>query len=220
MTIFTYSGKIIDPANVRAEDIDERDITHALSQVCRATGHFKHFYSVAQHSINCMREAKARGYSERVCFAALLHDAGEAYLSDVSRPIKEKLPEYVTIENAFLKAVFEKFNLYPLSEEEWKKVAEVDDACLWYEFKMLHTIPIEYDVPPRLYSKPDLKKRSMRSVKKQFIDQIKKYTKLCGGKDNAERIKSEAQNNVFGANTDEKYRRRASDGNEGNNRAA
>lgn len=220
MTIFTYSGKIIDPANLSPDDIDERDIIHALSQVCRATGHFKHFYSVAQHSINCMREARARGYSERVCFAALLHDAGEAYLSDVSRPIKARLPEYTAIENEFLKAIFEKFALYPLSKDEWQKVAEVDDACLWYEFKMLHTIPIEYDIPPQLYSKPDLRKRSMRRVEKEFLRQIEKYTNICGGKNNAEGFKSEAQNNVFGTNTDEKHRRRASDGNEGDNRAA
>lgn len=220
MRIFTYSGKTIDPTNVRCEDIDAKDIAHALSQVCRATGHFKHFYSVAQHSMNCMREAKARGYCEKVCFAALLHDAGEAYLSDVSRPIKERLPEYGAIESEFLKAVFEKFALFPLCDDEWQKVCAVDDACLWYEFKALHTIPIEYDIPPRLYSKPDLRKRSMRSVEKEFLKEIEKYTEIFGGKSYAEGVKSEAQNNVFGTNTDEEHGRGASDGDEGDNRAA
>lgn len=53
---------------------------------------------MGQHCINCAREAKARGYSERVQLACLLHDASEAYLSNVTRPVKRELPKYLEIE--------------------------------------------------------------------------------------------------------------------------
>jgi hypothetical protein len=73
--IMTYTKKLFDPLHPNAERIDIEDIAHALSMLCRANGHFKSFYSVAQHSINCMQEAKARGYSDRIQLACLLHDA-------------------------------------------------------------------------------------------------------------------------------------------------
>ena len=66
MKFYTYTGKMIDMTNPNPDAIDIRDIAHALSQICRASGHFKHFYSVAQHSINCLKEAIARNYSEKV----------------------------------------------------------------------------------------------------------------------------------------------------------
>ena len=63
--ITTYTGidfYIIDP---HIDDINATDIAHALSLTCRANGHYKHFYSITQHSINCFKEAKARGYSKK-----------------------------------------------------------------------------------------------------------------------------------------------------------
>ena len=81
--IMTYTKKMFDPLCPDAELIDIEDIAHALSMLCRANGHFKSFYSVAQHSINCMKEARASGYSGRIQLGCLLHDASEAYLSDV-----------------------------------------------------------------------------------------------------------------------------------------
>ena len=62
----TFSGKKFDPMDIKAEDICLEDIAHALSLLCRGGGHLKHFYSVGQHSINCMKEARERGWSERV----------------------------------------------------------------------------------------------------------------------------------------------------------
>ena len=86
--ITTYTGKHFDPIQPEPGLFDLTDISHALSLLCRGNGHMKHFYSVAQHSIACAEEAKARGYSARVQLGCLLHDASEAYLSDVTRPVK------------------------------------------------------------------------------------------------------------------------------------
>ena len=92
--ITTYTGKHFDPANPDSELIDICDVAHALSLTCRGNGHVKTFFSVGQHCINCALEAEARGYSRRLVLACLLHDASEAYMSDVPRPFKPFLPQY------------------------------------------------------------------------------------------------------------------------------
>lgn len=127
-SIKTYTGVMFDPLNPNLELIDILDIAHALSMLCRANGHFRSFYSVGQHCINCMKEAAARGYSERVQLACLLHDASEAYLSDVTRPVKQELPKYLEIEKPLQDAIWLKYLGNPLSREEYAQVFEIDDA--------------------------------------------------------------------------------------------
>ena len=61
--ITTIGGRRFDPVDPAQEDIDITDIAHSLSLICRANGHFREFFSVARHCINCAREAEARGYS-------------------------------------------------------------------------------------------------------------------------------------------------------------
>jgi 5'-deoxynucleotidase YfbR-like HD superfamily hydrolase len=78
--ILTYSRRRFNPLTPTVHDIHVTDIAHALSLMTRANGHFRHFYSVAQHSINCSLEARARGLSQRVQLACLLHDASESYI--------------------------------------------------------------------------------------------------------------------------------------------
>lgn len=81
--IQTYTGLVMYPLDARPEEICIEDIAHALSNLCRFTGHCRMFYSVAEHSV-------------RVSYAVppvdalwgLLHDATEAYLADMSRPMK------------------------------------------------------------------------------------------------------------------------------------
>lgn len=90
--ITTVTGKHFYPLNPDPRDIDIEDIAHALSLICRANGHFCRFYSVAQHCIACAGEAAARGHSLEVILGCLLHDASEAYLCDVTRPVKKHIP--------------------------------------------------------------------------------------------------------------------------------
>ena len=81
--IVTFSGKVIEPLNPDPAQIDIEDIAHSLSNQCRFTGHTKHFYSVAQHSVLVSHEC-----DHKDALWGLLHDASEAYLSDIARPIK------------------------------------------------------------------------------------------------------------------------------------
>ena len=99
-TMNTFTEKKFDPLHMTTEDVSIEDIAHALSLLCRGGGHLKYFYSVGQHSINCMKEAGARGWSKR-----LLHDASEAYIADIIRPVKVHLPDYYKIENAVMNCI-------------------------------------------------------------------------------------------------------------------
>lgn len=134
-----YSGILFDVTNPRPEDISETDIAHSLSLMCRANGHYNHFYSVARHCLNCANEAKARGYSRRVQLACLLHDASEAYIADITRPFKPHLTNYREFETRIQNCVYEKFGLSSLSQAELDLVFELDDSILYYEFLNLST---------------------------------------------------------------------------------
>lgn len=87
--ILTYTGRYVNPLALRVEDVDIIDIAHALSMQCRYSGHVRDFWSVAQHSVFCVYYLRARGASLEVQMQALLHDASEAYLHDMARPLKE-----------------------------------------------------------------------------------------------------------------------------------
>ena len=165
--ILTYKKKEFYPLTPKVEDIDIEDIAHALSLLCRANGHFKHFYSVAQHSLNCAREAIARGYSKRVVLGCLLHDGSEAYLADITRPVKKHLHKYLEIEDVLQGEIFEKW-LPSLSEDEKKLIFEIDDAILFYEFVELFGEKI-FDYTPTLKSNPNFELVEFLTVEKDFL---------------------------------------------------
>ena len=166
--IMTYTKKMFDPLHPNAELIDIEDIAHALSMLCRANGHFKSFYSVAQHSINCMKEAEARGCSDRIQLACLLHDASEAYLSDVTRPVKAELPQYKEIEAPLQETIWNKWLGEPLTEEERKQVFDIDDAILAHEFLNLMGEKIT-DPIPEICSVPQFAFAGFDACKQQFL---------------------------------------------------
>lgn len=109
--IQTYTGIQFDLENPTLEMIDIRDIAHALSNMCRFNGHCKHFYSVAEHSVR-MSNASYNGWCPDYARYALLHDASEAYLSDVTRPVKYLLGKvYTDIEERIQNLIYTKYNL-------------------------------------------------------------------------------------------------------------
>jgi 5'-deoxynucleotidase YfbR-like HD superfamily hydrolase len=130
--IATYTGRKITPLDPNPDDIDIEDIAHALANQCRFTGHVRKFYSVAQHSVMASYLVP-EGHE----LDALLHDASEAYLSDIARPIKN-MPGfgqvYHAAEDLLEQAVAERFGTtYPMSDE----VKRADNLMLWAEMRDL-----------------------------------------------------------------------------------
>ncbi|MGI0021894.1 MAG: hypothetical protein ACRD9Q_03435 [Nitrososphaeraceae archaeon] len=80
----TYSGKKFILTDPRPEDIDIVDIAMSLTRMCRFNAHCLKFYSVAEHSIFVQTLVT----TPHLKLPALLHDAHEAYLGDIIRPIK------------------------------------------------------------------------------------------------------------------------------------
>lgn len=101
-----YSGRRFYPLSPRAEDIDPADIAHALSLLCRYGGHIDRFYSVAEHCVLMSQAVPAEH-----ALWALLHDATEAYVVDVPRPLKRELADYARIEGGVMLAIVERFGL-------------------------------------------------------------------------------------------------------------
>lgn len=131
----TYTGKKFLPMDPNVDDICIEDIAHALSNLCRYGGHCNRFYSVAEHAWHC-----SYAVAPEFAFAALMHDASEAYLVDMPRPIKHQLPGYLEAEARLEKAVAAKYAL------EWPMPAEVkrvDNAILFDERKVLLSEPPE-----------------------------------------------------------------------------
>lgn len=121
----TYTGRHFTPLAPRAEDVDIKDIAHSLSMQCRYNGHSQVFYSVAEHSVLMSRQV-----SGKAALYALMHDAAEAYLSDIVTPIKKYL-RLEAVEKEIWHAVQRKFGVVLTPEV----IGEVELADL----KMLAT---------------------------------------------------------------------------------
>lgn len=124
--IQTYSGGKFWPLDPRADELDIVDIACALSRVCRYAGHTRRFYSVAEHSVLVSRHVDPEYARE-----ALMHDASEAYIGDMTRPLKRQpqMAAFVEAEAAIERCVAEKFGLRtdPEAVAAWKSI---DDRIL------------------------------------------------------------------------------------------
>lgn len=139
--IATVSGKMIDPDNVTAEDIDIVDIAVGLGNLCRYSGQLIRFHSVAEHSVlvsNMVTEVQGRNLRLK----ALLHDAPEFIINDLVRPIKRRVTGYDEIESSVMDAVAQRFGL-EYSEEDWAEIKRCDD---------LITVIERRDLSPRIGS--------------------------------------------------------------------
>ena len=124
-TILLRSGSYFDFEVPEESEITITDIAQGLSQICRFTGQCHTFYSVAEHSVLCSRRVPAEH-----AFAALMHDAAESVMGDVSRPLKSLLPDYKKIELRVERAILGKFGL---SADMHPAVKQADMEMLAYE---------------------------------------------------------------------------------------
>ena len=171
--ISTINRKRFNPTKPSRDMIEVDDIAHALSYITRANGHFTTFFSVARHSINCAKEAEIRGYSERVQLLCLLHDAAEAYIGDMTRPLKMAIPEFSRIEKEYQKIIFSKLIADDLTDEEIRLTREIDDAMLYNEFlKYNGEKLLEYE--PEIHIDLDSTLKPIDETKAEFLELYKK----------------------------------------------
>ncbi len=175
--ITTYGGTHFMPAEPDVDKIHITDIAHALSLICRGNGHVKHFFSVGQHCIHCAVEAAARGYSERVRLACLLHDAGEAYMSDVPRPFKKYIPEYTVYEKRILELIYEKYLGSSLTQEEEMLVKKIDDDMLYFDLRELLG-EVSSGKEPEMKSRFSLEFIPFSEVEKRYLEEFSKLYPL------------------------------------------
>jgi uncharacterized protein len=127
-SIRTFTGKHFDFTVMDPETIDIRDIAHALSGIPRYTAHTPETYSVGQHSIMACLAAP-----DECKIEALLHDAAEAYLGDVSKPLKTLLPDYQALETNLEAVLSEKYQLDYTAHGDYVKF--IDNELLQSELK-------------------------------------------------------------------------------------
>ncbi len=129
----TYTGRAFYPLDPRPEEIHVDDIAHGLAMLCRYGGHCLRFYSVAEHCVHIATAAP-----DHLKLTALMHDASEAYLADIIRPIKPSLNNYGVIEDRLMHVIAERFGF------DWPMPAEVkrlDNAILVDERDQAMAVP-------------------------------------------------------------------------------
>lgn len=134
----TYSARQFWPMDPRPEEIHIEDIAHSLALQCRYAGHCIRFYSVAEHSVHVALWL-LRNYGPLTAMHGLLHDASEAYLVDVPRPVKPFLAGYKQAEALVMRAVSQRFGL---AKEMPAEVKEADDRIIADELVNLR--PMEW----------------------------------------------------------------------------
>jgi 5'-deoxynucleotidase YfbR-like HD superfamily hydrolase len=131
--------------DLEESDIVLEDIAHALSNLCRFSGHCKTFYSVAEHSCwtatiahdICLLDPTLRERRNELALKAILHDASEAYLVDVPRPMKARLPSYIEAEKKASAVIMKSFGLSENDDLADKVIKEADDRALIAEANAL-----------------------------------------------------------------------------------
>lgn len=105
-SIVLFSGRTFDLCHPECSSFSLMDIAHGLAHTCRFVGQTTTFYSVAQHSV-----IVSRIVPEMFALQALFHDGAEAFIGDVTTPLKSLLPDYRAIERRIERAVFGRLGL-------------------------------------------------------------------------------------------------------------
>ena len=128
----------------RGDQILIGDICHALSNICRYTGHIRYFYSILQHSMQVALWIKHLGGSKIQQFNGLLHDGSEFVCNDLSSPLKKNLKVYQQIEDLVQMVIANKFDLpYPFPDI----VHEADILARKFEANVLKDGEFDVEVP-------------------------------------------------------------------------
>jgi hypothetical protein len=170
--IQTFTAVAFWPIDPNIEEINIYDIAHSLANQCRFTGHCKFHYSIAQHSIYCAEQCK------RNKFYALLHDASEAYLVDIPRPLKhlDEFKTYRLLEAQLQGIICDKFGL---DRAQPADVTIADNRMLATEARDLmkpplthwNTMPAPYDFTIECWTPDQAEERFL-----EVFDRLSKHT--------------------------------------------
>ena len=161
--IITFSNKYVNLINPTPEMFNIKDIAHSLSLQCRWTGHVKIPYSIAQHSLWVCNKLEDKNK-----LSGLMHDASEAYISDISRIVKEYLPRYKEIEDNLMKVIANKFGFeYPMNQI----VKKLDDDALMWEWNKF-ILPDDH-----WYSNWKYKFVTRKQIEQRFLNKFNELTK-------------------------------------------
>ncbi|MCF8011808.1 MAG: phosphohydrolase [Clostridiales bacterium] len=175
--IETFTGRRFWPLAPRSEDVVVEDIAHALSMLCRYNGQCRFFYSVGQHSLLCSELAQKQRSGIRLALLMLLHDASEAYVSDVTSPIKPFLNNFEEIENRVQKVIWKAFSIKEPDEIEIHKMKEIDLTLLTTEAETL--MPFNnWNLPYSSTDKITISERVSSDIKTSFIKEFFKLKKI------------------------------------------
>lgn len=134
--IETYSGRFIDPLDPSPAALSLDDIAHALANICRFQGHTRRHYSVAEHSLYVADLLSLWGHGSPTILAGLMHDASEAYIADLTSPLKDDPfgMAFRGAEHRLMECIASRFDFgWPLA----KPVKEADHVLLWCEADVL-----------------------------------------------------------------------------------
>lgn len=170
--MITSSGKQFYPLDPEIEKIDIKDIAHSLSLQCRWAGHTKCFYSVAQHSYYVSRYMQDQFKSKAAGLVGLLHDASEAYLVDLPRPVKNwsDLGDlYKEAETRLQLMISKKFNL-----DQTYQYNEADNAVLMAEARdLMPPPPEEWNCMNKLTWETKIHPLSPKFAEENFLSRYK-----------------------------------------------
>lgn len=186
----TYTGIKFYPLDPRPEEVEIEDVAHALSNICRFNGHTKWFYPVSAHCVNLAYLVEAHNFNKQFQLFALLHDAAEAYICDFPAPIKKTNSTYVFMEWEILNAIFEKYNVPPMNEQEQAIITYFDKALLRLEAEQLKNCTENWHVKFPVIEQEKIKSKfdfdyemreqkhfSFQEHKVNYLEMFKKLTK-------------------------------------------
>ncbi len=153
-TIRLRSGKYLDLRSPQPDQFTFFDIAGALSKICRFGGQCERFYSVAEHSYHCAIQAIRDGLTTRESQCVLMHDAAEAFIGDIVKPLKIMLPDYAHVETMMEDCILNKYEL----DCDPNLIREIDQAMLiaerksmfsrdsekWYGEDSVRTLSVEF----------------------------------------------------------------------------
>lgn len=174
----TYSGHSFEPKSGKLSQVDVRDIAHALSNLCRYSGQCRKFYSVAEHSVLVSRIIRCMWPDDvESRWAGLLHDATEAYVGDITTPLKILLPKFIEVEDSLAMDIAKVFKI-KWSKQTHSRVKIADMIALSTEARKLFADVSDWDSIKLYDPRPDLVSENFPVAqdvaKKMFMREFKK----------------------------------------------